>query len=310
MSSYVAGLDGGGTKTAVTLMDDNGNIVRTITSGGINYNGMDAETVRGNLGELFAVMAECTGGLEHCAQVVIGAAGVSNPDVIPRLEEDVRACGYPGKLLIVGDQEAALYGAHEGRPGIILVAGTGSICYGRNGAGVSHRSGGFGHLIDDEGSGYSIGRELLSALVRHEDGRIQATAISRLVYEQLELNTVKEVIGFVYDKHRHKKDIAALAPLLTTACDSGDETALGIAARSAQSLYELTVPVTEKLTLQQGRLAMTGSVLLNNSYIRETFVQLLSRHYPHLHCGMPAKDASGGAALMAWTRQGGMTDGV
>ncbi|MFD2614122.1 N-acetylglucosamine kinase [Paenibacillus gansuensis] len=310
MISYVAGIDGGGTKTAVTLMDEAGNTVLTFTSGGMNYNGMDAASVRSNLGEVFATVADFTGGLEHCVQVCIGAAGVSNPDVIPRLEADVRACGYRGNLLVVGDQEAALFGAHMGAPGIILVAGTGSICYGRNAAGGTHRSGGFGHLIDDEGSGYSIGRELLSALVRHEDGRIPETVISRLVYERLQMGSVKEVIGYVYDRQRHKRDIAALAPVLSAACEMGDPTALSIALRSAQALFELTVPVVEKLSLQEGRLAMTGSVLLKNTTIRETFVQLLRSKYPLLHCGMPRKDASSGAALMAWTRRGGMTDGV
>ncbi|MBP1966279.1 N-acetylglucosamine kinase [Paenibacillus aceris] len=302
MKRYVAGLDGGGTKTAVTVADEHGLVVHAFTSGAINYNGQDADSIRHSFQDIFEEIAGVCGGLENCGQIVIGAAGVSNPTVSARLEANVRECGYQGKLFITGDQETALCGAHDSEYGIILIAGTGSICYGKNEDGVTHRAGGYGHLIDDEGSGYSIGRDLLSALVRAQDGRIEGTVIAGMVYEQLQLSTVQQIIGFVYNKETNKKDIAALAPILSEACTQGDETALAIAAKSAESLFEIAVPVVEKLSLQQGSLAMAGSVLLNNSYVRSAFVKRLGERYPDLTCITAKKDAASGAVLMALNR--------
>lgn len=297
--NYVAGVDGGGTKTAVTVADVKGTVVHTFTSGAINYNGQDEESVRTSLRNIFATIAEVCGGLEHCVQVCIGAAGVSNPTVIPRLEANVRECGYEGGLTITGDQATALWGAHGKAVGVILIAGTGSICYGQNEAGQSHRAGGYGHLIDDEGSGYSIGRELLSAVVRAHDGRLPATPITGMVYQQLQMESIQQLIRFVYDQRTNKKDIAALAPILSQACALGDKTALSIADKCARSLCELVVPVVEKLGLQAGTVAMAGSVLLKNSEVRNGFTALLAERYPGMQCMAAEKDAAYGAVLLA-----------
>lgn len=299
---YAAGLDGGGTKTAVTVLDGKGRTVHTFESGAINYNGQDEASVRASLELIVGAIARVCGGLEHCTQMCIGAAGVSNPTAVTRLETTVRACGYAGGLTIVGDQETALYGGHDREFGMILIAGTGSICFGRTDSGLAHRTGGFGHLIDDEGSGYSIGRDLLAALVRAHDGRLPGFSFTRQIHERLGLASIQEIIRFVYDKGTNKKDIAALAPILSEACEAGDETALAIAVKSARSLFELVVPVAEKLSAQEGDLAMAGSVLLSNRFIQEAFLDLLKARYPGMRCFAAKRDASAGAALMAWNR--------
>ncbi|MDR0270720.1 MAG: ATPase [Paenibacillus sp.] len=296
---YVAGMDGGGTKTAVTVADEQGTVVKSFTSGAINYNGQDEENVGASLKEIIAQIGQTCGGIEHCEEIVIGAAGVSNPTVVSRLSSQIRNSGYQGELHITGDHETALYGAHQREYGMILIAGTGSIGLGKNKAGKTHRAGGFGYLIDDEGSGYSIGRDLLAALVQAHDGRIPETVITRLVYEQLQFNSVQEIIGFVYDKRTNKKDIAALAPILSEACAAGDPAALNIAKKNASSLLQLVIPVAENLSLQEDSLAMAGSVLLKNAFIQGMFREKLHGYYPKMQCITPKSDASMGAVLMA-----------
>lgn len=296
---YVAGLDGGGTKTAVTVADERGRIVHAFVSGAINYNGQDEESIRLSFRAIMAEIERVCGGLANCAYMCIGAAGVSNPVVHERLTANVRSCGYEGGLLITGDHETALCGGLDSPYGMILIAGTGSICFGRNESEDTHRTGGCGYLIDDEGSGYSIGRDLMSAVVRANDGRIAPTVLTRLVYERLGMSNVRELIGFVHDKSTNKKDIAALAPLLTTACEAGDEAALAIVKKAAISLLELVVPVADRLGLQHGKLVLAGSVLLKNAHIRQTFETLLGRAYPTMQAVSAPEDASGGAVRMA-----------
>lgn len=296
---YVAGMDGGGTKTALTIADERGEAVHRFVSGPINFNGQDEASIRRSFEEMFAEIGRVCGGLANCARICIGAAGVSNPTVVSRMTELVRSCGYEGGLIIAGDHETALRGAHESPHGMILIAGTGSICFGRNAAGAEHRAGGCGYLIDDEGSGYSIGRELLSAVVRANDGRLPPTAITSLVYERLGIDSVRQVIGFAHDKTTNKKDIAALAPLLSEACALGDAAAAAIVRKSAAALRELVAPVAEKLNLQGGNLALAGSVLLRNDEVRAELLGLLNRDFPDMIVYPAKQEASWGAVLMA-----------
>ncbi|WP_168122548.1 BadF/BadG/BcrA/BcrD ATPase family protein [Paenibacillus sp. HB172176] len=322
---YVAGLDGGGTKTAVAIADEYGRVIHEFVAGPLNYNGGEEAAIRATLAQIYEVIChECrrhstergahedasghvdgartipaTDEDEGCSVICIGAAGISNPLVSGRLTSGLREAGYRGKLVLVGDHETALCGAHEGLTGMILIAGTGSIAYGRNSDGKTHRAGGFGHLIDDEGSGYSIGRDLLSAVVKADDGRLNPTLLSGLVYEWLKLETISDIVGFVYDKNRGKKDIAALAPLLSVACDAGDAAALAIAEKHAFSLVETAAAIVQKLDMANGELALLGSVLQRNRQIREAFETMLREKFPMLQCIDGKKDAAYGAVILA-----------
>ncbi|WP_018753232.1 N-acetylglucosamine kinase [Paenibacillus sanguinis] len=297
--TYLVGVDGGGTKTAVIIASDKGEELTRFTVGPINYNGGDPDSISASFTEMFRQITLYCGHLQLVDHLCIGAAGISNPSVRSLLEQQARDCGYAGPLTITGDQETALYGAQNRLQGIILIAGTGSICFGVNEQGQQHRTGGFGHLIDDEGSGYSIGRYLLALLVQSADGRIKDTVVPELVYQQLGMTTVQEVIGFVYDKGTTKKDIARLAPILTTACEQGDAQALRLAEQSAASLYELIVPVIERLALGESPIAMAGSVLQKSRFVQEGLERRLALGYPQTRLMMPVKDAAYGAVILA-----------
>lgn len=295
---YIVGIDGGGTKTAIAIAHERSDDVFTFTVGPINYNGGDAGAIAASFAEIFKQVRRHCGELAEVAHICIGAAGISNP-LVPRfLEQHVRNHGYQGRLTITGDQETALYGAHNDTKGIILIAGTGSICFGVNAKGARHRTGGYGHLIDDEGSGYSIGRHLLSLLVQAEDGRVKDTIVPAMVYEQLGLTSVQEVVGLVYDMHTTKKDIAQLAPILTLACEKGDAHALRLAEQSGAKLCELVLPVIERLDLTDSPIAIAGSVLHKSQYVREALARRLALVRPQHRLIFPIKDAAYGAVLL------------
>ena len=299
MNSYVVGLDGGGTKTAVTVADLGGNILLTFQSGAINPNGEKIENVNKNLAAIFTRLKDEYGGIDSCSAICIGAAGISNPAAKQVFVSAAENFGYHGNLVITGDHQTAFYGA-LGKPcGTILIAGTGSICYGKNELGQEHRTGGFGHLIDDEGSGYAIGRDILSAVVREFDGRGEKTVLTDMVYHQLNCSTVQQLVGFVYDKSTNKRDIAALSPNLTLACRQNDKVALSIAINCADELKKLVVPVVKKLGLQKESLALAGSILLKDDYIETNFIQKVRSDFPDLICHAPKNDAAYGAALIA-----------
>lgn len=295
---YVAGLDGGGTKTAVAVCDLQGKPLGRFTEGATNFNGASAESVGESLSRIFAEL-ERTRGLENCRAICLGAAGAGNPEVRGELEKRIRLCGFRASLLVTGDHRTALYGALGGSAGLIVIAGTGSICHGRNSDGEERRAGGYGYRIDDAGSGYDIGRGILSAAARADDGRSDPTALTGLLFESLKTDGMDGVVRRVYDGKTGKREIAALAPLLTRACGLGDETALKIADRCGGELFRLAVPVVEGLGLRKETAAFAGSILKKDPYVRKALSERLARAYPDLRQTDPRGDAAFGAAQMA-----------
>lgn len=298
MAKYIVGMDGGGTKTAITIANLTGEVLKTFNAGAINYNGQDQESIDNSFSEIFSTINEHES-IENCVSMCIGAAGISNPMVKQLLENQVKRNGYTGKLVITGDHEIALYGATGENYGIILIAGTGSICYGKNQIGESHRTGGFGYLIDDEGSGYAIGRDILSAVVQAHDGRIENTVMTNMVFEHLKINSVSDIVKFVYDKNTNKKDIAALSIILPIACSQNDIAAITIANKCADELFKLVIPVVKNLDLCNGKLALAGSILNKDKFIQTKFKENVKSIYSNIKCIEPKYAASYGAVIMA-----------
>ena len=238
MSMYYCGWDGGGTKTEVRIVDASGAPLAEGFFGPLNPNGASRETVAATIRDGIAFMAAQPGGLTACGGVVIGIAGVSNTEVVRLVESAVRSNGYAGNLRLLGDQEIALAGAVQGA-GAVLIAGTGAICFGRDAAGKPFRVGGYGYLIDDGGSGYAIGRDILAAVARAVDGRRPPTCLTEMVFETIGAAEISGVITWLYAPTTGKKEVASLAPLLMRALEAGDDAARAIAARAAEDLSEL-----------------------------------------------------------------------
>lgn len=298
MEFYVTGLDGGGTKTTVSICDLSGREQERFSAGPVNYNGADSHLVEGSLVEILARL-EQSRGLENCRAMCLGAAGMSNPAVCGKLKTLIHRCGYENPLIITGDQQTALYGAMGESCGVILIAGTGSICYGRNRDGKEYRTGGCGYLIDDGGSGYAIGRDILSAAVRAMDGRAKPTVLTGMLSERCGLTTPEEIVRFVYDPKTGKREVASLAGILTEAWKEKDAAALAIARRCVSELYGMSVPVLRNLGLQSGRFACAGGILNHYPFVRDRLLGRLQRKFPNLACVRPQRDAAFGAAGMA-----------
>lgn len=300
MVNYVVGIDGGGTKTELVATGLDGQEWFRLQGGPININGISAENVKNTLAALLS-SARKRAGNAGIAAICIGAAGISNP----KAEEIIRSalsqaeCNVPA--LITGDHQAALAGALGKHTGMLLIAGTGSICCGRNDKGEEARTGGRGHLIDDEGSGYAIGRDILRAVVRSDDGRIPPTILTRLVFEKLGISSVQQLVAEVYKPGRGKDFIAGFSALLPDALKHQDAQAAEILETAGNALCELVIPVARKLGLQKGTLALSGSVLIKDEAIRRTVQEKLTSVLPGLETTLPLADAASGAALLART---------
>ena len=211
----------------------------------------------------------------------------------------IRADGYEGAYMLAGDQAAALYAAHGAGPGAVLISGTGSICFGRNTRGITARAGGRGYKIDDEGSGYAIGRDILSAVVRAQDGRSRPTVLTELVFAQIGTRNLDELVRALYTEGDKRGNLSTYALLLPEAVAQGDAAACAILERAVKELCLLASTVIERLELQRGRLALSGGVLKNDAYVTEGVKAQLGELYPELESFLLATSAAIGAARMA-----------
>lgn len=292
------GWDGGGSKTTVCITDNTGTVINEGVFGPLNINGTSIDMVTSTIENCIEFMNLQPGGLSSYHGLVIGTAGISNPNAVKLIKSLIRKCNYEGNIQLLGDYEIALSGAING-PGAILISGTGSVCYCRNKAMQYFRSGGYGYLIDDVGSGYAIGRDILASVSHSFDGRGPETKLTELVFEKINIKTIEELISWLYSSETKKTHIAGLAPLLLPALADGDEAAHLIAEKAAQDLTSLAAAVCKKARLQAGEIALTGSIFKYYETIRKQTVILLQQFLPELKIIEPICGAAKGAADLA-----------
>lgn len=283
------GIDGGGTSTKVEVHRDGQSERRKY--GPFNISAIGEEAFRKLLREMFADW----GSLEECRAICVGGAGVSCGELEQIIREELRPTGFAGKLLLRSDSEIALRGAVDG-PGCILIAGTGSIGFGVNEAGETARVGGFGHLIDDEGSGYALGRDALSAAVRALDGRMDTALLRDGVLHFIGGKNTGDILNYVYYQDRGKAGVAALSRVTVECAEQGDEAALAILRRGAQELRGIVEALARRLNMEKPRLALLGGLLDHEGIYRtlaEEALQTVAQVVP------PAHDALWGAAKLA-----------
>lgn len=299
MEGYVAGWDGGGTKTAMEIRNLDGKVLLNTEVGGLNFNSYTKEEIKITIQTLLTTMSKLPGGLKEYRHLCIAAAGISNPKSISFLENSIESLGLACKITFLGDHEAALYSLFEKNEGMVLISGTGSICYGRNQDGKDFRSGGWGHIIDDEGSGYRIGRDILSAAVKSYDNRIPKSVLYDMVLERLGKNTVESIIEFTYSKTTGKREISSLAPILLDGIKQNDFMAMEICNKSSKDLVNLIPPVARKLDLEGGELGLSGGILNHFPPIRKEVIKRIKLLLPELKIIETKKDHVTGAALFA-----------
>ena len=288
----IAGIDGGGTHTRLELRDDENRLLSRTEFGPFNLNAIGEAAFRRLLRQ---VLAAC-GDMADCARLCVGGAGISNPAVGAILGQELERAGFSGMWKLCGDQEIALRGAMDG-PGIAVIAGTGSICFGKNQAGQTARSGGFGHLIDDGGSGYALGRDVLSTAVQALDGRCPDTAILERVYHRLGREDPGAIVSFVYDETTDKAAIARFSSIALALAEEGNPTAQAILNRGAGELYALVAAVQRRLGLEGRPIALLGGLLSGENPYRRAVARKLAGLGTVIY---PAHDALWGAAQMAW----------
>lgn len=287
---FVAGIDGGGTSTRLEIRTTENTFVRRESFGAFNISAIGGDGLAARLREVFAAC----GNMADCAAICIGSAGISVDAAENIIRRELAAAGFCGKAVLRGDHEIALRGAITGEGGI-LIAGTGSVCCGIGALGRFVRVGGWGHLIDDGGSGYAIGRDALALTVRGEDGRAPKGALHDAIMRRTGAENARGIVEFVYHG-AGKADIAALSAEVLRLAGSGDGQSLEILSRGAGELRQLAAALAESLRMDRPRIALMGGLLAEDNVYRRLVCTALAG------CAQPVRpehDALWGAAQLA-----------
>ena len=267
---YIIGVDGGGTKTEVAaynLMDEK---IAASTTGpanpAVDYNLAEKNILLGLSQCLHSINTKGAEG--ECRGIYMGIAGIEVKDNKSRLEEQIRKA-FRCHVIGVHDAELAHAATFYGNDGIITIAGTGSVSYGRY-KGNTHRTGGWGHVLGDEGSGYWIALEALKRMTLEEDLGMKVSTLSQQMMTYLGIHSVAGMKDFVHASGKY--DIAATTTAVVKAAQEGDEEALKILARAGQELAVMTERLYKKLEIcSPVEIGFSGGILRNVRQVRESF---------------------------------------
>lgn len=283
---YILAIDGGATKTAVSLRTNTNEIVFETTVGSSNYQAIGKQSVEAVFNEILIQVKDYTDTIFHA---VFAIAGIDTPvdwQIVKELVDKSIATTalHIEHLTIENDVKATLLGITKGQQGALLISGTGSICYATDGEQIVC-AGGWGHRAGDEGSGYWIGQQIARAIFRITDGRLNDnTILTQLVFEQLNIQSIEELSNYLYTDDFTNARMASLSLVLEKALAKNDTIAQLIAQEAAYELSLLGKTVLKKInrTNELFPLYLNGGILLHNDYITRELIHHLDAYYPQL----------------------------
>ncbi len=306
-SRFWLGVDGGGTNSRAAIVDEAGTIWGEGRSDAANLLRVGLDNAVGNIRQAINDACREAGiSLEQISAACIGLAGVSQPDYHRQMLEALRAALPIPSILLETDARVALAGATGNQPGVVIIAGTGSIACGINSRGRFARAGGWGPIMGDEGSGSYIGRRALEAVMMSYDFRGEATSMTAPVLRHFGVSSPPELTTVVYDSSSKEKGevqakIAQLSPIAVLAAEQGDEVATGILRDAASELAKTAIAVIDQLRMERDtfRVSYVGGVFEAGELILKPLRQEIQKIAPNADVAPPLDPPVIGAAKMA-----------
>lgn len=301
------GVDGGGTNCRAAIADDAGAVRGEGGAEAANFLRVGLERAISNINQ--AVNEACRQANIEPAQITatcIGLAGVSYPDHHRQMLTALKETLPIPDLTLETDARVALAGATGNRPGVVIIAGTGSIACGINARSRFARAGGWGPVMGDEGSGSYIGRRALEAVVMAYDYRGAPTRMMEPVLRHFGVSSVPELTTVIYDSSRTEKGevqarIAQLSRIAVRAAQEGDAVALEILRDAADELAKAAVAVIEQLRMENEafQVAYVGGVFEAGELILAPLREEIKKVAPRAELAPPQEPPVIGAVQMA-----------
>ncbi len=296
--AYFIGIDGGGTNTKGRIKQDQ-KILGEYSVGATNYHTAPLEDVKERLKTLLDKLCEMGDvDLKSIKGICFGGAGIDTEADHKVIGQLFREIGYNNKLVIMNDAVIALVGANEGYNGAILISGTGSIAFAITPDKEQVRVGGWGHLIGDEGSGYSIARDAFIAIAKAFDKRGAETQLFEVFQEIHPFKTGEDLISYIYLENRGKEEIAKFAEKVIGLYQE-DIVARDIVNKAVDEMVETIRAIDGHMKNKAFKLSVAGSVLTKSELMFNRLKSMLKGEMPHIELHLPSQDPIFGALILA-----------
>ena len=313
--AFYLGIDGGGSKTACAVGDES-HLIATVTAGPSNIVRVGETAARESLHQAVGQACAAAGiTTQQIRRICVGAAGAGRPETASMVHK-ILAEILQGEIDVVGDGPIALEAAFGAGPGVIVIAGTGSISYGRDANGKTARAGGWGFAVSDEGSAHWIGRAAIAALLRangSEAGIESNSVLWSVITKVWNVSSFEKLVRIA--NASPPADFSAIFPAVLTSAEQGDRTSEGILEHAGRELAELAARVIHRLfprrepartTSGQSPdaehtvpVALAGGVFRHAAVVRQTFYNEVRNRCPEAALNPQVVDPVLGALQLA-----------
>lgn len=267
---YFLGVDGGGSKTTAVVFDECGNFICKSCGESINYYSVGLENAKLAMKDIIDKLSVRA---FDCA--VIGMSALNER---ASAEETERFCSgiiESKKTIMDSDLFVALEAVDTDGECAAIISGTGSMAVYRDNSGIISHAGGWGYILGDEGSGYSIGLSGIKAAIRAAEKSAPETEILGRCLEYFSIKNICELIGLYYEKTVSRKTTAAFAKEVYFCAENGDEVALNIIRSEAKELAKTSLALLNDKN-KNTEIGLWGGVFQNNRIFRNEFASILS----------------------------------
>jgi len=304
---YVLGIDGGQTSTKAALATLQGEAVRRVET-----TAWDTTRSRPGRAKCRAALVSIRREIQdivdagEVVSVCTGMTGGSyGRDTVTRWARSAFSCRC---VAVLPDMVVNLRGADPlHAEGVVVIAGGGSVAWGRTMDGREAMVGGYGYIIGDEGSAYEIGRQALVAALKSLQHTAPATALTQEVLDHFGVDSIWEARLLLYAKPDPREQLSALARRVSCAAEMGDDAAQQIVERAGTALASMAQAVICELGLTPARVFPTGGVLAPGSPVRRAFDETLRASVPGVAILEPTMPPLGGALVIALEKAGSLT---
>ena len=303
IQSIFVGVDGGGTKTQAVLLDENRKVLAEGISGASNPLRVGIETALANI--FTSVEKACDAANKSrsdIAAIVVGLAGVRRADLRHSIKLRISEQYRIRAVEITTDAEIALYGVNFGKAGLVLIAGTGSVCLGKNDEGETAVAGGWGPLAGDEGGGAGIARRALQSIAKASDGRAEKTVLSEYAVEYFRALSADDLTVAIYSPQMDNSRVAGFARLVAKAARKDkDKIAVKILNEAGVELGIAAGAVIRKLKLTRKvfPIGYVGSIFKSGKLITGSLMETIHQTAPQAFLTEPKLFPANAAAEMA-----------
>jgi len=269
-------LDGGATKTHLLLLDNNLQILKEDKTGPFNFSVISPQKAITNLKACLNKHS-----LSQIDKAIFGLAGIDTIEEKLKTEQ-IFANSFDFPISIINDAQLALAAGTQNENAVVIIAGTGSNCFGHNAKGQIAHTSGLDWLLSDEGSGFSIGLAILRSSIRSFDGRGQKTCLQDLVTDHFNIDHLYDLKHIVYSPDFAKDDIADLSKLLDIGLKNNDPVSQLILENNIGELLIALRPVVNRLALAslEFDLVLAGSLFTKKIIPYQDFSSKVIREFP------------------------------